>query len=109
MKHESAGYVVEAIRRVLAGHVYLSEKLRERLVLSRIGHPFTTGSPMGRLTDREAEVFEHFGRGRTTQEIADRLSLSMKTVESHRTNIGRKLGLKHATEFLQRAVLCVGH
>ena len=107
MKHESAGNVVEAIRRVLGGHLYLSEKLRERLILSRIAQSPPPGSPVDPLTDREIEVFEHFGRGRTTQEIAERLGLSPKTVESHRANIKKKMGIEHAPEFVQRAVLWV--
>ena len=107
MKHESAVNVVDAIRRVLGGHLYLSERLRERLILSRISQTALQGSPVDPLTDREIEVFEHFGRGRTTQEIAERLGLSPKTVESHRANIKKKMGIDHAPEFVQRAVLWV--
>ena len=109
MKHESAGNVVDAIRRVHAGALYLSAKLRERLILSRIGKASPTRSAIDPLTDREIEVFEQFGRGRTTQEIAQRLGLSAKTVESHRANIKKKLGIEHAPEFVQRAVLWVEH
>ena len=107
MKHESAGNVVKAIRRVLSGQLYLSDKLRERLILTRITQTAPSGSPVDPLTDREIEVFEHFGHGRTTQEIATRLGLSAKTVESHRANIKKKLGIEHAPEFVQRAVLWV--
>ena len=107
MKHESAVNVVSAIRRVLGGHLYLSERLRERLILSRISQTALQGSPVDPLTDREIEVFEHFGHGRTTQEIAERLGLSPKTVESHRANIKKKMGIDHAPEFVQRAVLWV--
>ena len=107
MKHESAGSVIDAIRRVLAGHLYLSEKLRERLILSRLTQAPAAASAVDPLTDREIEVFEHFGRGRTTQEIAERLGLSPKTVESHRANIKKKMGIEHAPEFVQRAVLWV--
>lgn len=107
MKNESAGNVVDAIRRVLAGHLYLSERLRERLILSRLTQAPTSASVVDPLTDREIEVFEHFGRGRTTQEIAERLGLSPKTVESHRANIKKKMGIEHAPEFVQRAVLWV--
>ncbi len=107
MKHESACNVVDAIRRVIEGHLYLSDKLRERLILSRIAQNPLQTSAVDPLTDREIEVFEHFGRGRTTQEIAERLGLSPKTVESHRANIKKKMGIEHAPEFVQRAVLWV--
>lgn len=106
MKHVSAGLVVGALRRVLDGQLYLSERVRERLILSRISQTASPSS-VDPLTDREIEVFEHFGRGRTTIEIAERLGLSPKTIESHRANIKRKLGIEHAPEFVQRAVLWV--
>ena len=107
MKHETASNVVDAIRRVLAGHLYLSDRLRERLVMNRVSHPAINASPVDPLTDREIEVFEHFGRGRSTAQIAERLGLSPKTVESHRSNIKKKMGIEHAPEFVQRAVLWV--
>ncbi len=57
-----------------------------------------------RLGDRELEVFEHMGLGRTTQEIADAMLLSPKTVESYRARIKEKLGVEHNTELIRRAV-----
>lgn len=107
MKHVSAGLVVGAIRKVLDGQLYLSDRVRERLIMSRIAQTSGPTSSVDPLTDREIEVFEHFGHGRTTVEIAKRLGLSPKTVESHRANIKRKLGIEHAPEFVQRAVLWV--
>ena len=107
MKQKPAQTVLDAIRRVHQGHVYLSEQLREGLLLARIAHPSTSTPAVRDLTDREIEVFEHFGRGRTTAEIAERLCLSPKTVESHRANIKKKLGIETAPAFVQQAVLWV--
>lgn len=107
MKQDPADAILDAIRHVSAGRMYLSEQLHERLFLARIGHPSPKTSAVGDLTDREIEVFEHFGRGRSTGEIADRLCLSPKTVESHRANIKKKLGIVTVPTFLQQAVLWV--
>ena len=57
------------------------------------------------LTDRELQVFERIGRGRTTREIAVELHLSVHTIESHREKIRLKLNLRNGTELQQRAVL----
>ncbi len=56
------------------------------------------------MSDRELEVFEMIGRGRTTAEIANQLHLSVKTVETHREKVKAKLGLKSAAELYQYAV-----
>lgn len=110
MKHESAAHVVAALRSILAGQIYASEAVRRamRPPASREAVPSVTpASTIGTLTDRELEVFEHFGRGRTTREIADRLHLSPKTVESHRVNIKQKLHVTTAAEMIRHAVLWV--
>jgi DNA-binding NarL/FixJ family response regulator len=60
--------------------------------------------PIQKLSDRELEVFEYIGQGLGTGEIAKRLNLSIKTVESHRANIKRKLGLASAGELTRRAI-----
>jgi DNA-binding CsgD family transcriptional regulator len=62
-----------------------------------------TQSPVQTLSDRELEVFEQIGRGRSTKEIARQLHLSIKTVETHREKIKAKLGLKSATELSRAA------
>jgi DNA-binding NarL/FixJ family response regulator len=63
--------------------------------------------PVSRLSDRELEVFHLLGEGQSTRDAAEALSVSVKTVESHRANIKRKLGLEDATALLQRAALWV--
>ena len=62
------------------------------------------GSPIERLSDREFEVFQLIGHGSGTRAIADRLRLSVKTVEVHRANIKRKLGLKTGSELVRYAI-----
>ena len=108
MKYESAKKFVEAVRKVLDGELYLSESLRNRFLNDRFGlRQDDAGSSISALTDRELEVFENFGHGRTTREVAELMGLSLKTIESHRSNIKRKLGVDKAAEFMQRAVLWV--
>lgn len=109
MKLEAADMIVEAVQRVLAGHVYVSPEVRDRLLEGIAnGASLAQHSPMDLLSDRELEVFEMTGRGISTREIAERLHLSVKTVESYRARIKTKLNLVSATEFMQHAVQWVG-
>ncbi|MCX8089642.1 MAG: response regulator transcription factor [Verrucomicrobiae bacterium] len=105
MKQEGGGKILEAIRKVLAGQIYVSPKM-SALILEHVAgqRPRRTRSPIERLTDREFEVFSLLGRGLATRDIARRLHLSVKTVEVHRLNIKRKLGLRNATELVSYAV-----
>ena len=98
--------VVGALRPVLAGRVYLSERMTSRLLGRLTGSgPEDGRSPISTLTDRELEVFEMIGQGLATREIADGLHLSVKTVDTHRENIKRKLNLSSATELYRHAFL----
>lgn len=104
-KQEAPSNIIRAIRRVLEGKVYVSDKLTERLLDSLTGMAKTPGqSPMQRLSNRELEVFELIGRGMTTGKIADHLKLSTKTIETHRENIKKKLGLASGQELTRRAM-----
>ena len=98
--------VLTAIRSVLRGERYLSDTLRERLDQTE-GDGQEPLSPLDILSDRELEVFEYFGRGYSTTKTAEALFISPKTVETHRANIKRKLGLERANEVIQRATLWV--
>lgn len=105
MKLEAGDLIVKAVRRVLSGGIYVSEEINERLLLGLAsGRPQLTQSPLEVLSDRELEVFELTGRGLGTREIAERLHLSVKTVESYRARIKDKLNLKSASELMQHAV-----
>ncbi len=105
MKLEAGEMIVKAVRRVLAGGIYVSEEINERLLLGlAAGRQELAQSPLEVLSDRELEVFELTGRGLGTREIAERLHLSVKTVESYRARIKDKLNLKTAAELMQHAV-----
>jgi len=103
MKHEAIDGLVHAIQEVLADRRYVSTHMSQ-LILGRIGHDArASGDRLGNLTDRELEVFELIGRGLNTAAIADRLEISIKTVETYRSNIRAKLDLKDATELIRYA------
>ena len=105
MKLEAGDEIVKAVRRVLAGGIYVSEEINERLLMGlAAGRGELAQSPLEVLSDRELEVFELSGRGLVTREIAERLHLSVKTVESYRARIKDKLNLKTAAELMQHAV-----
>jgi DNA-binding NarL/FixJ family response regulator len=96
--------VLVAIRRLLEGDTYLSDKLERRLAAKYVGgRTLETDSPLNALSDRELQVFRLIGQGRTTREIAATLKLSIKTIESHREHIKRKLSLRSSAELAQRA------
>lgn len=105
MKLEAADVMVKAIRRVMNGGIYVSDEINERLLLGMAtGRDGMVKSPLEVLSDRELEVFELTGRGYGTREIAERLHLSVKTVESYRARIKNKLNLNSAAELMQHAV-----
>lgn len=101
MKHEAVDGLVKAIQQVLAGHVFVSE----RILQSRLERPDARplGDRVGNLTNREFEIFELIGRGSSTAAIASRLDVSVKTVEAHRSNIKIKLNLKTAADVVRHA------
>ena len=104
MKREPVAKVLDALRKVLAGHVALSEEIVSRLLgPSGRSDPSATRSPSERLSDRELEVFRFLGQGLGTRQIADKLRLANSTVETYRAGIKRKLGLAAATELVARA------
>jgi len=105
LKQEGGRKLMQAIRQVLAGQIYVSEKMAAHILEMFSGRSRAGGgSALGRLTDREFEVFQLIGQGKGTRESAGHLRLSVKTVEVHRFNIKEKLGLKSATDLLRFAV-----
>lgn len=103
-KQESAENLLEAIRHVLRGEIYLSSRMTGRLLRNIRGGGTLDQDPIGGLSNRELEVFEMIGQGMTTQQIAHKLGLSPKTVETHREKIKDKLNLRNSAELSRRAV-----
>jgi DNA-binding NarL/FixJ family response regulator len=104
-KDQATDRIVEAIRQVLAGKVWLSEVMTERLLQRAVGtgRDELTRSPLDFLADRELEVFHLIGAGVKTADIAQRLHLSIKTVETYRDRIRRKLDLSDGTQLAHYA------
>jgi DNA-binding NarL/FixJ family response regulator len=104
-KEQATDRIVEAIRRVLEGKVYLSEAMAQRMLQRAVGgarHEIT-GSPLDVLADRELEVFRLIGGGLKTTEIAEQLHLTVKTVETYRDRIRQKLELSDRTKLAHYA------
>jgi len=104
MKQEGGKKMMAAIRQVLSGQIYVSEKMSAKILEMFSGRKRPDGSPVEKLSDREFEVFQLIGTGKGTREIADHLHLSIKTIEVHRANIKEKLHLKSAMELVRAAV-----
>ena len=103
-KDQATGTIVEAIRRVREGKVWLSEAAAERLLQRTVGgRGAAAGSPVDALADRELEVFRLIGQGVKTAEIAERMHLSVKTVETYRDRIRQKLDLTDGTRLAHYA------
>jgi len=105
MKQEGGKKLMEAIRRVIGGQIYVSEKMSALILEIFSGRRAgAESSPVENLTDREFEVFQLISEGKGTREIAEKLHLSVKTVDVHRANIKTKLKLKSAPELIRYAV-----
>jgi len=105
MKQEPVEQLLAAVRQVMAGDVYLSEAMRSRLFQNSIsGSSRKDASSVDQMSDRELEVFRLMGEGVGTRQIAQKMGLSISTVETHRTNIKEKIGAKRAPDLVRRAV-----
>jgi DNA-binding NarL/FixJ family response regulator len=102
-KNEASAKVMTALRQVLAGEIYVGTKTATK-ILGNLSQASQGGSGVERLTDRELEVFEKIGRGRTTREISIQLGVGAATVETHRSRIKEKLQLENGAQ-LQREAL----
>ena len=105
MKQEATEKVLIAVRRILSGDIYLSDRMANKLL-----HQYITGSAvdlksrLSTLSDRELEVFRLIGEARTTRQIAEKLHLSIKTVETYQAHIKDKLSLRSGRELVQHAI-----
>ncbi len=104
MKQEATEKVLVAVRRILGGDIYLSDRMANKLL-----HQYISGAPadmtrLSTLSDRELEVFRLIGDGRSTRQIAEKLHLSIKTVETYQAHIKEKLSLQSGRELVQHAI-----
>jgi DNA-binding NarL/FixJ family response regulator len=103
MKSESPDVVMHAIRGVIGGRLAVSDSLAQKVLASKTGRTNEITSPMEQLSDRELQVFRLLANGVSTKQIAGRLRISIKTVETHRAGIKQKLGIGSATELVAAA------
>jgi DNA-binding NarL/FixJ family response regulator len=105
MKAEATEKVIMAIRKILSGEIYISDKMASKMMRKLVGGSSEiNASPVELLSDRELEVFQFIGKGFGTRQIAERLYLSIKTIETYRAHIKEKLNLEDSAELLQYAI-----
>lgn len=105
MKQEATDKILIAIRRILAGDIFVSDRMARKMIHRFVGEAVPQDrSPVATLTDRELEVFRLLGKWRATRQIAEELHISIKTVESYQARIKEKLDLRNLREVVQRAV-----
>jgi DNA-binding NarL/FixJ family response regulator len=108
MKQEALEKVLVAIRRVLAGEIFVSNNIATKMIKKLVeGNPQKTASPLELLSNREFTVFQLIGQGFQSRQIAEKLHISTKTVESYRAHIKEKLKLNNAKELMKYAILWV--
>ena len=102
-KHEAIEGLIAAIRQVLSGKVFVSDTVAQQVLAGLRGTAPTPTDQLATLTDREIQVLERVGRGSSTAEIARDLGVSVKTIETYRSNIKAKLNLKSALDLVRYA------
>jgi DNA-binding NarL/FixJ family response regulator len=102
-KQEASAKVMIAIREVLRGEIFLDSAVMRRILGKVVHNGADARSPIDRLTDRELEVFELIGEGRTTREIGCRLRVGLTTVDTYRARIKEKLQLENAARLHSEA------
>lgn len=106
MKQEPVMLLLDAIRAVMRGEIYLSKRMNQALLQAHVkgGAQPRPDDPVSALSVREFEILHMLGKGMPPREIAEAMSLSVRTVETHRRNMRNKLGCSTASELTQFAV-----
>jgi len=105
MKQEASEIILKAIHSALLGEIYLSDRIKEKLLHHLVeGKSGRQGFSVDLLSDRELEIFQLIGNGFGTRQIAEKLHLSVKTIESYRESLKQKLQLKDKSELVQQAI-----
>ncbi|MGD9843213.1 MAG: response regulator [Steroidobacteraceae bacterium] len=105
MKQAASEQFLLALRRILAGGIYVSDSVGNNMIEKfASGSAYLSANPVDTLSNRELQVLHMIGKGLSTRQAADALNLSIKTVESHRQRVKRKLSLRTSTQLVQYAV-----
>lgn len=104
MKESAHAFILQAVRLVLDGQLWISQPLNARLLRRLLARPASAADAADSLSVRELEVMDLLRAGKTTKEIAFELGVSPRTIDIHRANIKRKLGLRSGTELLTYAI-----
>lgn len=105
LKQSAPNELIQAIRAAAGGGQYIDSTLTARMTERLLGRADKTAKPLGELTDRESGVLRQIASGYSNKEIANQLELSVKTVEAHKANAMRKLGLRGRIDIVKYAVL----
>lgn len=105
LKQSASAELLQAIRAVAAGGQYLDSAITARVTGGYIARDWQKGRPVAGITEREAQVLRFIALGHSNKEIAAQLDLSVKTVEIHKANAMRKLGLRGRIDIVRYAVL----
>lgn len=103
MKGEADTKLIPAIKAVISGKQFLSEKLKEELI-AKLSRDETDGESVDRLSNREFEIFQLIGKGLGNRDIAEKMKISVKTVENYRERIKSKLNIENSAKLVRYAV-----
>ncbi len=104
MKQEPVQQIVVAIRQILNEGIYLSDTISRKIIFDKMKRTKASSAPDACLSQREFEIFSFIGKGHQPRDIAKTLCLSVKTVETHRTNIRKKMNIDTASELTRYAI-----
>jgi DNA-binding NarL/FixJ family response regulator len=105
MKQEAGEVLINGVKKILAGGVFVSQAINERMLQNMLNNKGTSEqSPFELLSDRELEVFEHIGRGVVTKDIAEKMHVSVKTIETYKARMKEKLGFETSLELTRSAI-----
>lgn len=104
MKCEASENIIKAIRKIIAGELYLSKRIRNKILEKVLKYKQTDCSPLELLSDREIEVFQLIAEGLKRSAVAKKLNASVSTIDTHYAHIKKKLGLKNSNQLTKFAM-----
>lgn len=104
MKQEASQRIMEAVEKILSGKIYVSQTVQERLLNRFSTNATSMADRIGRLSDREFQIFGYTGNGLGTKDIAGTLNLSVKTIETHKEHLKEKLNLESGKDLRKFAI-----